>query len=494
MNTAKSPNTKKKALYLSGAIFLVLCPWIMLFVTILLSKGSIAGSHPVWSDELGYWHEILSLSEKGLNFGYYSINEQLPQYLSFGTHGFGTISAYVPYASIFGWNFNSMVLANNLYISIAFILLIVATKPSIKKLLLISVFYLTYMPLILYCFTSMSELLSYAILITYFTLLYSYIKAERLKNTLFIILLVFLIYTSFVRVIYIVLFLPVLLEKLKVSQFNRKFFIALGIWIVISAVIYLTNSLFTAPYPYSYLAELSKSTSVSEYIYELQKHFFQSIGKFFNTEKDTILQILQRYFIFSIFIVLIFKSNIIKPKQGKWNFPLFASFLILFLVLIINFAAYDIFDWRDYRVVAPILFGIILFITLSENTSIIKYAIGINVVILIVFIFVLPSSYRRSVFAKDRYEKVELNEDLLSIKYNPNAKSKFENTVVLRGFEPGITLNVPAGIGISTCFEDKYITDSLQSYYLYSPEEVSLQTYQIIRSSDKGFLYRKINN
>jgi hypothetical protein len=493
MNTAKPVSTKKKIIYLLGATLLVLSPWIMLFTTILLSKGSISSSHPVWSDELGYWHEILSLSEKGLNFGYYSINEQLPKYLSFGTHGFGTISAYVPYASIFGWNFNSMMLANNLYISLAFILLVVATKPSVKKLLLISVFYLTYMPLVLYCFTSMSELLNYALLIAYFTLLYSYIKAERLKNTLFIILLIFLIYASFVRVIYIVLFLPVLLEKFKVSQFNRNFFRAFGIWIAISAIIYWANSLFTAPYPYSFLAELSKSSSVSEYLYELQKHFFQSIGKFFNIKKDTILQILQRYFIFSVFIIFIFRSNIIKSKQGKWNFPFFSSFLILFLILIINLAAYDIFDWRDYRVVAPVLFGTILFITLAENTSVIKYAIGVNIVILIVFIFVLPSSYRHSVFAKDRYEKVELNEDLTSIKYNPDAKSKFENTVVLRGFEAGITLNIPAGIGISTSFDEKYITDDLKSHYLYSPEEVSLKTYQIIKSSDRGFLYKKID-
>lgn len=488
----------KQAAYILSGILLVLSPWILLFISVLLAGGSIEISFPLWSDEMGYWHEVASLNAAGLDFGYYTFDEQLPRYLSFGAHGFGTISAYLPYAKIFGWNYHSLVLANNLYVSFAFLLLILITKPSVKKLLLITTCYLTYMPILLYCFTSMSELLNYASLIVYFSLLYTYIQAKQHRNLLFVILLTFTIYISFIRVIYIILLLPVLLEKYKISGLNRQFLTISGIWIILSAAIYFLNSLFVAPYPYSFLAELSSYPSVFKALYELQKHFFQSIGKFFSFKHDTLLQILQRYFIFISLIILLLKSGIIRSKLKKWNFPFFISFFILFLTLLINFAVYDIFDWRDYRVFAPILFGLFIFIVLAEsNTRLIKYAISINLIILAVFAFILPASDREGVYTKDRYRQIESIDDLKAVRYDPDAKSKFDNTIILKGFiftgfDSDIILNVPAGIGITTCFGE--ITDRLQSRYIYSSQEYPLKTYRIVRSSSYGVLYRKIED
>ena len=72
--------------YIIYSVLLVSTPWILLIVTVALSGGTIAASHPIWSDELGYWHEILSFTEKGLDFGYYTINERIPQVLSLFIH------------------------------------------------------------------------------------------------------------------------------------------------------------------------------------------------------------------------------------------------------------------------------------------------------------------------------------------------------------------------------------------------------------------------
>lgn len=483
-------SVKRRIAYIASAIFLIMSPWILLFISVLLAHGSIKYSIPLWSDEMSYWHEVFSLHEKGLNFGYYSFCELIPKYLSFGTHGFGTLSAYLPYSKLFGWDYNSMVLANNFYISVSFILLVSITRPSIKKILLIAASYLTYMPLILYNFTSMSELLNYASLITYFVLLYTYLKAKRYKNLLFILLLIFTAYISFIRVIYIVLFLPILMERFKVLRIDRQFWKASTIWVILSVIIYYVNTLFVSPFPYSFLSELFASSSISGLLYDLQKHFFNSIVRFFSFKSDTVLQVLQRYFIVIMLGIFLWKSEVVQTKFKKWNFPFFIAFLILILVLIINFAAYDVLDWRDYRAIAPIFFGLIVFIALSqESNRIIKYAISINIAILSVFIFILPSSYRKEVFARDRYRQIEPNYDLRSIEFDENTKSKFDNTIIVTGFNTDIHLNIPGGIGISACFGE--ITDDLKSRYIYSSEEYDLKTYKIIKTSPKGILYKK---
>ena len=97
-------------------LLLVAQQWLILFVTTrLIAHHSIFDSVPVWSDELSYWHEVLSFSQKGLNFGYYSINEVVPTYLSFETHGFGTISVYALFGKFFGWKTYSVTTQHPLF-------------------------------------------------------------------------------------------------------------------------------------------------------------------------------------------------------------------------------------------------------------------------------------------------------------------------------------------------------------------------------------------
>ena len=486
--------------YILCSVFLILSPWILLFITTYISGGTISGSRPFLFDEYQYWHETLSFAEKGLNFGYYAIDEQLPRLSSFGNHGFGTVSLYTLYAKIFGWNYNSIVLANSLFLSLAFLLLIIATRPAVKTIVMIAILYLTYMPLILCSQTSLSELINYAILITYFVLLYLYTKTDKYRNALFILLLVFCTYICFIRIIYIILFLPILVERFKITGFSLKLLKVLVIWVIISALLYVINSLFIAPFPYSYLNDLFSTSSAEEFIKTFYIHFYYSAKAFMHPMRETALEVSQRYLIIVISLILLWKSDIIQKKLKKWNFSYFSAFCILALTLIVTFSAYDAFDWRDYRVVAPLLFSIIIFVTLAGNTTIIKIALAGNVIILAMSLFMIPSMSDSYIFkfTEERYKSVNLNQDLMSIKYNPDAKSKFENTITLDDTKPALapiipelTMSIPAGIGIN--FQFQKISDDLHSYYIYSFREYDLKTYELIKSSDKGFLYKKID-
>ncbi len=469
---------------LFACLLLIASPWILLFVTTgLIAHHSVIDSVPCWSDELAYWHEILSFSQKGFNFGYYTVNEVIPTYLSFGTHGFGTISIYALFGKIFGWKAYSIVIVNAFLMSSAYLFLILITKISSKNLLYILIFSLTYTPLILFSSTSMTELLNYSVLIVYFAMLYAYFK--RGEKNLLVFLILFCTAISFIRIIYIVLFLPVFFKRKDEFKFDFKFLIYLVFWIVLSVVLFFLNNLFVSPYPESFLNKLLASKDFSDFISNFAVHFLQNTLNFFNPVSENIIQVLERYFVIFVCLVSLIKSNLLQIGFKKIKIEYFVVFLILFLFLLINIAAYDVFDWRDFRVMSPVLFGCVLFLMLNNKRLIAYSALAINL-FSIVFLIISPQVLES--FNKDRYIKPVNNPMLNHIEFTIHPESRFENTIVVQQFNPNIVLNIPAGIGISY---SEVLSDKLKSKYIYSDKKLTLNTYKIVDSNKSGYLNKK---
>jgi len=179
------------------------------------------------------------------------------------------------------------------------------------------------------------------------------------------------------------------------------------------------------------------------------------------------------------------KSNILHLKRKKIEFDYFIVFLILILFVVINIAAYDVFDWRDYRVLAPVLFGCILFLIINERRFISTSTLIINVCVVIVLIF-SPSVIES--FKAERFVKPIENKLLSEIKYENNAISKFDNTIVVNHFTANEVLNIPAGIGVTYC---ENISDKLKSRFVFSDKEIKLSTYKLINFNKLGYLYQK---
>jgi len=482
-------NISTKAIRLLSGLLLISSPWILLFlVTTFISHNSINMSIPIWNDELSYWHEVLSFSSKGLDFGYYTMNEITPKYFSFGTHGFGTISVYAAYAKIFGWNFNSIVISNNVFLSIAFLFFVICIKPSTKKLLLITLFYLTYTPLILYCSTSMSELMNFAIMVIYFTLLYVYINSTRNKNKWIIALIVFCCFASFIRIIYILLFVPIILFRNKELKLDRKMILMLIVCIVLSSLLFLINSQFVSPFPSSFLNKLFSISNLSDLILYFLKHFITNILRFIYPLRDESIQVFQRYLLTCLIFWFFIKSKITKYRFSQTDNYYFNSFFLIFLSLLITFVAYDVFNWRDYRVIAPLIFGVVLFLSISNRLIVIKRMLIINILGLILLYF-SPLVSNSFFLDSNRYRKPKTDLVLNKIKYTRNAHNKFDNTVVVDNFDETAFFNAPAGIGIT---HSDFISDKLQSKYIYTHKLQKLKTYQIVMISGNNILYQKI--
>src|ERR1035437_757492 len=243
----KQPINKRNITQIFVSLLLIASPWIILFITTrLLFHQSVFNSVPCWSDELSYWHEVLSFSQKGFNFGYYTMNEALPHFLSFGSHGFGTVSMYALFGKVFGWKAYSLVIANAFFLSLAFIVFSFLVRTSTRNLLSILFFTLTFTPLILFSSTSMTELLNYSLLIIYVGILYRYFRNEGSKWL--IPFLVFCTILSFVRIIYVILLLPVLFKRKSEFKIESRFLISVFIWIAFSGLLFVLNNLFVSPY------------------------------------------------------------------------------------------------------------------------------------------------------------------------------------------------------------------------------------------------------
>ena len=329
----------------------------------------------------------------------------------------------------------------------------------------------------------MTELLNYSVLIVYVGLLYTYFKRGG-KNWL-VCLLLFCTVISFIRIIYIILFIPLLFKRENEFRFDLKFLIYFLLWIVFGGIFYVVNNLFVSPYPCSFLNELFKSTMFTDFVTNFATHFVQNTWNFINPFSDNSVQVVERYFVIFIIITCLWKSNIIQTKFQKIEIDYFIVFLILFLFLLINISAYDVFDWRDYRVLAPVLFACVLYLILNDKVIIVFNSLIFNL-IGIVFLFISPQIMES--FNKDRYNKPLVNPLLNRIEYTVNPVSQLENTIVVQQFNTNTVLNIPAGIGIS--YSD-VISDKLKSKYIFTDQNIMLSTYKLIDSNESGNLYQK---
>lgn len=475
---------QKKAL---GSLFLISTPWVLLyFLTTVVMDVSIFELIPIWSDELIYWHESYSLFVKGTEHGYYSINELIPNRLSFGTHGFGTISIYSLFAYLLGWNYFSIVIVNTILMSVSFLVVSYWINSSSIKTLLLAFFYLSFTPIILYSTTSMSELLNYSTLILYFSILTHYYKSNGNSQWPFLILIIFITLISCIRVINILLFLPIILIKFNGNLLHKKARLYLLIWIAFSLFLYKLTSVFTSPYPWSFLSELFNTDGILAFTKTLIGHFFINILKFLYPLTGDIIQVFQRYFFLLIVGLSLYKSRIIQTRFKKIELTHSIVFFVLFGFLTINLVAYDVGLWRDYRVLSPVLFGSIIFLFINGHYSFTNYAIGANLVF--ICLLLITPEVKALFFHKERYTNVRSLPLMELVNYSENFESKFVNTMVVNSFEKEIILNTPPGIGITYT---KEITDHLQSNYLMVDQYFDLLTYEVIGRTQSHILYRK---
>ncbi|HOH74237.1 MAG TPA: hypothetical protein PKW38_00490 [Paludibacteraceae bacterium] len=473
-------NKKKYLARLCWVIVFAALPWILMsLLSYWYFDGSIIDLSPLWSDELSYWHESLSFSQKGFNFGYYTFYEELPNLFSFGTHGIGTISVYAFFANFFGPQYYLIPVANAMLLSFSFIYIVLMEKDK-KKLIMIFLFISTFTPLLLYINSSMSEILNYSLMLIYVLLMSCYSKKE--SRYCFFLLLMYVTIMAFVRVYYVLLFIPIL--YLRIKSFSFKFWGLMLLLLIYAAVLYYIVSLFVSPYPFGYLTDLFNEDSISAFMTSLCCHFCNNLGRFFLFSSSGV-ENLQRYYYFIIMV----SSFGYWYYSGKVKRMYFIIFGIMFLFMNTVVCFYDVFDWRDFRTLSPILLScVVFFIIECKNKKVLNY-VFLLCVVANVFVFIRMN--KTNVYYetnKDRYIDVE-NCDLSQFVKYRNGLTKYDNTILVTSFDRNLLLSIPIGLGIT--FVDE-ISDKYMSKYACSDKKINLNTYQLLGLLDCGYyLYKK---
>ena len=90
---------------------------------------------PIWNDEVDYWRELFSFSNCGFAFGKHGFSLGYTAEIGpFGCHGISPIIAWGWYALLFGWNGNSIVIANIILLEISYLLFVILAKLNRKSL------------------------------------------------------------------------------------------------------------------------------------------------------------------------------------------------------------------------------------------------------------------------------------------------------------------------------------------------------------------------
>lgn len=258
---------------------MVLSPFLLLGVLSLILGRSALDSWPVWTDELDYWRSLQNWNAVGFATGYSGLSEIVPEAGTLSVHGLTAIVFYGWFVKLFGLSHNTIVLCNALWVSLGALLFCLLLKPKPLTCVYISVLLATYAPVVLYAFTSMTQLCQYGVLLIYLAFLLRYAR-NRKPGWLFLSLVSVVLMCCF-RINYLLLVLPVawVCGGGKKLCLKTVLFSLLGLCLVIG--VYLLTSQWSAPYAQGFPYALSQAGSFALMVRMLMSHFKANLIGFF---------------------------------------------------------------------------------------------------------------------------------------------------------------------------------------------------------------------
>ena len=117
----------KRTLLLSCCIGILL---LFSFIFLRLSNHWLGQVIPTWNDEDFYYKQVEAVLKYGRPLGYYGYQGSHAHIGTFGAHGFFILTPYVLFSALFGLNYYTIALVNNVLLAVAIFLAIVLLKPG----------------------------------------------------------------------------------------------------------------------------------------------------------------------------------------------------------------------------------------------------------------------------------------------------------------------------------------------------------------------------
>lgn len=354
MKKIKELLNKKIVLYIG----ISLIPLFTVIISSIINGYGIGINrlYPNMSDEISWNGQILSMVDYNAPLGYYGYNGTHANFGTFGPWGIAPLIPYTIFGKIFGWQINSMPIANITFLCLSLLIFCILTKPTIKQCIWIGMIYIFSFITVFYSVISMSEGLRYSLgiiligLIIYIEKNYKQTGLIRKKmpvKDIIIAILIFLtvLYACNVFLIFAITIPIFVVLYLRKSNMLVKILASIICTALITILSYYMVNNLSSPYVSSTIGNILnvvKTEGIFNGIGYLIKVFitnssFLSIKEIM--KQELVLQIyFAWYYILTLMLIYLTINSFIKKKEDKWYF-----FIALYLMLGFIFAYFALY-------------------------------------------------------------------------------------------------------------------------------------------------------
>ncbi|MCG9650445.1 hypothetical protein L1D24_18000 [Vibrio brasiliensis] len=479
--------------YVLLSVIIFVFPFSFLAFTI---GEDVTNFFPAFSDEIINLHQAITFSSVGFSGGYYTVDEMAASFSfsHFFSHGISYPLIYGTLINIFNTDHYVAIVINSFFYCASFIIVCYLVKLEVKQSLTLFLIYVTFWPAQIYMMTSMRLVFFCAIYVIISGMLYYYYSKEKPRPLHIFVLLIIVSFSIVAKITSIIFILPIIYLALKTSPKLILAFIVTLVCIY-SAYFSLATS---APFPNFFSSVLTHLVeSPSHAISLIINNSRANVIAFFELDENPLL-IGMRIAILSLLIFSIFIST---TQEEHRNLGVLISLNLIF-ILSLTILLYDIEDWRDYRLFAPVLlFCLSLLVICKCYKPIFAYLI-LNILLIGNFI------HDYSTWIPYRFPSQETLTQLEGYKNQLGSNLEYDETgdgwdntilVSLNIATSREVLGIPAGFGISTFFDVKSLNPKAiksrylflnQSDYLYLAQSLHLVELDML---DSGNLYINAN-
>ncbi len=450
-------------------------PALMTLVLLQIYFGETPAAYaPYYSDEIYYWHEALDFSAVGFQGGYYTFEEKPAKtsFSRFDAHGPVFPMFYGALGQVFGWGPATGLYGNLFFFTAALAGFLALVRPDSATLRRATLVVALAWPLHLYMPSMMQESLHLGgavLLAGVFYLLLE--RRDSCSPGFFIGSCLLLFFLSVLRTTWAFLWAPFFLASLRRPTAARLAWVgALSLpwmfaffWLVLY---------WGAPFPYGILPELRElSQSNPGALWgHFWGHAYDNLVLLIKVDGKYLLPDVQQYLLLAVLAVTAY--SVWKREEGRRS----GLFIVYVLGSLLGFVIffYELFNWGDYRVFAPVLL-LCVFLSLASKRRlwIASLFVGAGLAALPAFSKTYRGTLSKSFQYPSESRRAFREAVAEGMRYRAGA-DPWCNTVLSYltpwPFPPELA-EVPAGIGISAVLKLERLALPPKSKYLLLDEK-----------------------
>lgn len=447
-------DSRKRAARLLSYAVMILAPFLLLgAISLAIGKNAFNAS-PVWSNELGYWRALFNWSEVGFATGYSGLFEEIPVSGALDSSGIAPLLIYGWFVKLFGMAPNALLICNALWLSLASLVFCLLNRPRPVTALLMAGLTVLYMPIILYCTTSMMELFDYALVLLFLAFLLAYARKRRVWTLVLCCAVVIL--GCLYRPLYGLLFFPLIFVFGR-ERFGWRTICGLLLSLVLFGACWLVNNRYCAPEPQNFLYHLLHAPDAETFLRMILSHSKANLMNVF-LRTSSAMEAVQRCLYFAVTLLCLFASFLsITREQGRVRVRLafhpwaLGCFLMLLAAFGLVIMLYETNDWRDYRYLAPFLWMVLVLFAARGRFVVPSLSLAGCAGALALLLTLSPVGAFDDAYRFDPApDSPALSEALSVITYDAEASDPFDNSVRIDVLSFQAMRELAPGLGLQT--------------------------------------------